>query len=116
MANIKHLVKTYSDEEKTYILSFRCNGGAKVSSYTINTRLSNIKWEKIPNLTRIYRKVIRDEDFGDELQSLQEVLDGFRLKDDPNAESTIDYTLNIAIDYNEIDDPVEGVRYMFRPR
>jgi hypothetical protein len=109
MANIKHLVQTFSAQEKTYVLSFRCIGG---TTKDVNKELELIGWNKVAELTSIYLKSIKDESFSNELRELQKKLATFRSN---QIGSKIEYTLNVAINFNEIGDAVDGVQYMFRP-
>jgi hypothetical protein len=109
MANIKHLIETFKEEEKTYVLSFRCIGG---TNSIVEKELYEINWLKVAELTSVYVKNIKDQSFTKELKKLQEKLATFRSN---QRGSKIEYTLSVAINYNEVGDATEGVRYMFLP-
>ena len=109
MANIRHLIRTFEPAQKTYVLSFCCVGGERVGR-NANFVLGDIGWIRVTDFIRVYRKVISDDNFTQELQQLKETLAGFR----SNADGArVEFTLNVAINFNDIGDPVDGVEYMF---
>jgi hypothetical protein len=65
----------------------------------------------VAELTSVYVKNIKDQSFSNELRILQNKLPTLRSN---QRGSKVEYSLSVAINFNEIGDAAEGVRYMFR--
>jgi len=110
MANIHHLIQTFQNGEKTYVLTFRCVGGDGMDSRERERQLRNINWIKVADLTSVFTKVIRDENFTNEVESLKRVLILFRGN---QLGSRVEYSINVAINHNEVGNPIDGLTYLF---
>jgi hypothetical protein len=108
MAHMKQLKLTFEANEKTWVLSFRCNGGSKLTSKQIKDEMKNIGWVKVAGCTSVYRKIINDDNFTEELNNLKQKLTTFRSDDD---DSDVEFVLSVFINFNEVGDSIEGVGF-----
>jgi hypothetical protein len=80
--------------------------------------MKNINWNKVKKedgytaLTSVYTKIIKDEDFHNELQSLETKLNSFRGNPVPEG-CVVKFSLGVAIDQNDISNPIDGLEYLF---
>jgi hypothetical protein len=110
---------TFKNNEKLYVLTFRRHSPPKrPNSQEIEDQMKNINWTKVKQdvsytaLTSVYTKIIKDEDFYNELQSLKTKLNSFRGNPVPEG-CVVRFSLGVAIDQNDIGNPIDGLEYLF---
>jgi len=109
---------TFGNNEKLYVFTFRRHDCQKIQQSTKVNQMELINWTQVKQddgstaLTSVYTKVIKDEDFHDELQSLETILNTFRGNPAPEGSKVI-FSLGVAIDQNDIGNPIDGLEYLF---
>jgi hypothetical protein len=109
MAKMIELKLALENNEKTWVLAMRNRDEGKLNTNQIAKKLEPINWKRVCNVTRVYTKIIKDDEFTEELNKLKIKLAEFK-GDSTNAD--VEFLLSVYINLNEVGDAVEGLKLL----
>ena len=109
MSHLNLLQSAVKSDEKTWLLVMHNIGGAAINTNKEETVMKEIGWKRVYELSRAFKKNIKDKIFTYELNKLKIVLATFK-KQDNNYPT--EFALTVCTNFNEIGDPLENLKFM----